>query len=161
MKTISQPEEETHDGALFRRWLRWTAKCLGITVGAGVALTSLPLAAQSVGYRNSESAPLAWQEFAFKVQASLFQRLSAGDETTQEFHRRLEEQATAGHDAQVVVVKVWVSPSGNVERLEADGLDDDTASSLRSILVRQEVGARPPFDLLQPLHLKLSLGRQN
>lgn len=160
MTTASQPEEDTH-GAAFRRWLRWTAKCLGITVGAGVALAPLQLAAQDVGYRASETAPAAWREFALKVQARFHERLSAGDEATRDFHRRLDEKATAARDAQFVRLKVWITPAGGIERLEADGLDSDMAISLRAILARQEIGTQPPSDLLQPLHLKLSLSRKN
>jgi len=148
-------------GALFRRWLRWTAKSLGITVGASVALTSLPSAAQDVGYRASETAPIAWREFALKVRARFHERLSADDEVMREFHRRLEEKVAATRDAQFVTLRVWVTPAGSVEYLEADGLDNDMTVSLRGILIRQEIGLRPPPDLLQPLHLKLSLSRRN
>ena len=160
MSAKNRPEQDKH-GAPFRRWLRWTGKYLGITIGAGAALTLLPLPAQDVTYRASESAPIAWREFALKVQARLHERLSAGDEVTQVVHRRLEEQANSAGDAQFLVLKVWVTPSGRVERLDADELDSETATSLRGILVQQEVGATPPSDLLQPLHLKLSLGRPN
>lgn len=158
MTPVRRPEENVGYSAV-QRWLRWTAKCLGITVGAGMALTSLPAASQSVDYRASQNAPATWREFAIKVQARLQERLATEDDSVRRLHRELEDRAAAASETQFIVLKAWVSSAGHVERLEFDGFDDDLSTMLRGILGWQEVGAAPPIDLLQPLHLKLSLRR--
>jgi hypothetical protein len=46
---------------------------------------------------------------------------------------------------------------GKVNRVEFDGIDDpDAINELRALLIDGNVGAPPP-EMLQPLHLRLSL----
>ena len=59
-----------------------------------------------------------------------------------------------------VIAKVWISETGRVDRLDFVGLDEQTSNSLRTHLMRGFLSAPPP-DMLQPLHLKLSLGQAN
>jgi hypothetical protein len=47
-------------------------------------------------------------------------------------------------------------PDGKIERVESDGLDPVAAISLRALLAGEGVGV-PPSDMLQPLHLRLTL----
>jgi hypothetical protein len=92
------------------------------------------------------------------VQTRLRERLAVDDEGTQQLHRRLEER-TSEAAAQVIVAKVWMTSTGSIEHLEFDGVDGEIAATLRGILAQQEIGGAPPADMLQPLHLKLSLQR--
>lgn len=70
--------------------------------------------------------------------------------------------AIAKHQKQspeILVARTWISSKGEVERLEFSGLDldDDTvAIYLRTRLASVVVGP-PPSNMLQPLHLRLSL----
>jgi hypothetical protein len=55
------------------------------------------------------------------------------------------------------VLRTWVLADGSVNRVEFTGIDDRKAvDELRALLVDGNVGAPPP-EMLQPLHLRLSL----
>jgi hypothetical protein len=113
--------------------------------------------AQDTAYRSASAAPASWQEFAKQLQVRFAQRLVSDDEGAAKFRDYLTKRAEAGITPLKPGVRVWVLPNGKVERLEFDGLgDDDVAVNLRALLMRGNVGA-PPADLLQPLHLRLSL----
>lgn len=144
--------------SLLQRWLGMIAACLGLAGGTGLAAGTIPAVAEGRDYRASESAPAAWREFALKVQTRLRERLAVDDERTEQLHRRLEERAS-GEKVQFIVTKVWMTPTGSIERLEFDDVDGEIAVTLRGILARQEIGSAPPPGMLQPLHLKLSLQR--
>jgi hypothetical protein len=123
----------------------------------GVGASRLPAAAQDVNYRSAAAAPAAWQEFAKRLQGAFQDRLAADEEV------RLFQDYTAKHSgaasttALALVVRTWVLPDGKVERIEFDGLDDDNlAVRLGALLALGNVGVPPP-DMLQPLHLRLSL----
>jgi hypothetical protein len=61
---------------------------------------------------------------------------------------------------ETVVVMAWVRPDGQVERVAFAPLKDKQANDdLKAILTRGNIGEPPPPDLLQPVHLRLSLRR--
>ncbi len=141
-------------------WWKRTFWSLGAVTGLfGASFgAKTPAAAQNVEYRAVSVAPASWQEFAKQVQIRFQQRFAADDEGAAKFRDYLTKRASDGNaKALKPAVRVWVLPNGKVERLEFDGLDDDdVAVNLRAVLMRGGVGTPPP-DMLQPLHLRLSL----
>jgi hypothetical protein len=111
--------------------------------------------AQSVDFKPVAEAPGAWRAFAAELQGRLQDRLASDNEATRQFHEFME-QSGKGTQASVVI-RTWVAPSGKVERVEFDGVDDaSVAVSLRAVLASTTVSAPPP-DMSQPLRLRLAL----
>jgi len=128
-----------------------------LTAAAGAGTTSA--AAQGGDYRSAAAAPVAWQQFATQLQGRFQQRLAADDEAARRLQDYMARRAAGAEAAApfTLPVRAWVLPDGQIERIEFDGFDDDAAAvNLRSILASADAGVPPP-DMLQPLHLRLSL----
>jgi hypothetical protein len=142
-----------------RRRLGWWAALLAL-VGATSDVPRFGLstvAAQPEVHRLAAQAPPSWQEFAQQLQSKLVQRLATRAEAVGRLANQMAGGAdTDGAEPRTVTARVWVSRDGKIERLEFDGLDDATAKELRTLVSRDEVG-QPPPDMLQPIHLRLSL----
>jgi hypothetical protein len=131
------------------------AALLGL-VGAVTDVTGLGAStamAQAEIYRSADAVPASWRDFALHLQRQFQERLAADDKTT---GKLTQAMTRAGTSPATVTVQVWVSPAGQVERLAFDDLDGETSTALRSVLGGRDVGLPPP-DMLQPLHLRLSL----
>jgi hypothetical protein len=141
-------------------WWKRAFRSFGAVSGlfAAVSAGTSVATAQDTAYRSASAAPVSWQEFAKLVQTRFQQRFAADDEGARKFRDYLTKRAADGSATPLKPsVRVWVLPDGKLERLEFDGLDDDdVAVTLRAILMRGDIGA-PPQDMLQPLHLRLSL----
>jgi hypothetical protein len=140
-------------------WWKRVFWSLGVATGlfgTGFGAGTSTVIAQD--YRSASAAPASWQEFAKQVQTRFQQRFAADDEGARKFRDYLTKRAADGSATPLKPgVRVWALPDGKVERLEFDGVaDDDVAVNLREILMHDDVGA-PPQDMLQPLHLRLSL----
>lgn len=140
-----------------KRLLSAALGCFGLSLGMGQVVGSAPSAAQPMDYHAGTTAPAAWRDFARLLQARLQQRLATDDASTRYVHRLLEDRAATDTDLTMIVAKVWVAGSGQIERVEFDGVDDDVAVALRNAIGRQSVGSTPPSEMLQPVHLRLSL----
>lgn len=129
-----------------------------LAAGLGAGASSVAAAAQDSDFRSASKAPVSWQEFAKQLQDRFQQRLASADEQARNFQHYMAKRGKASSTTSLtLVVRAWVLPGGQVERLEFDGLNDDAvAVDLRALLARGDVGAPPP-DMLQPLHLRLSL----
>jgi hypothetical protein len=141
-------------------WCKRLFWSLGTATGlltAGLGAKASPANSQQSDYRSAAAAPAAWQEFAKLLQNRFQQRLAADDETARRFQDDLVKVA-GGNDANppTLIVRTWILPDGKVERVEADGLDRDANVDLRTLLGGEGVGV-PPSDMLQPLHLRLTL----
>lgn len=134
---------------------------LGITIGAGTITLPTATAAQTNDYQPTDNAPATWRQFAEQVQLKFRERLATDDGSVRQLNRLLEERRAIDSNPLSVLVKVWISPVGAVERLEFDTLDTDVASNLRAILIGSSLHALPPQNMLQPMHLMLSLGQAN
>ncbi len=137
------------------RWIAGVAGCLGLMGGQVVAPVQ-PAGAQDTGYRVSQEAPRAWREFANHVRTALQVRLTADDDATRKLYQLFDDREAKGIPIQSAVTQVWVTPEGDIERLEFSGVDRDVAVILREVFARERVGVSPPPDMLQPLHLSLS-----
>jgi hypothetical protein len=139
--------------------VRWFGALAGVGLVAGgdLAASGTSASAQQANYRPSKDAPASWQDFALDLQTRLVERLAGDDDATRLLHRLLEARGTKQVSGQTIIVKVWVTTSGRIARLEFDGLDREVADALRRVFERAGVDVPPPPDLLQPLHLRLSL----
>jgi hypothetical protein len=144
-------------------WLKNLFWSLGTATGlltAGLGAQAAPQASsdsQQSDYRTAATAPAAWQEFAKQLQSQFQQRLAADEEPARRFRDDMAKLA-GGNDAAppTLVVRTWISLGGKVERVESDGLGRVAAVSLSGLFAGEDVGAPPP-DMLQPLHLRLTL----
>lgn len=125
---------------------------LGLVMMTAVAPISIPAGAQGTTYLRSTDAPVAWREFALVVKERLQAWLAQEDDPIRRFRASLE-----GRGTQTLVARVWVLENGEIARVEFDGASPSGAAELRPFLMRKSVGATPPADLLQPLHLALSV----
>lgn len=151
------------EGPLFRlrQLLRAAAGGVGISIGVGAIALPVSASAQTGDYQPNRRAPAAWLEFAEQVKLHFRQRLSGEDGPVRQFNRFLEARQQIDGGPFNVVARIWISPVGAVQRLEFDTLDIEAASNLRGILVGTSLHSPPPHDMLQPMHLMLSLGQAN
>jgi hypothetical protein len=132
------------------------AAFLGL-VGAAIEVPDLGTAAalaQSAPYQSAAQVPQSWRDYAKQLLDRLQQRLA-----DTKVAGKIADQiggGPAGSAPKVAMVRVWVSPIGKVDRLAFDDLSGDVADALRTLLRDSDVGSPPP-DMLQPVHLRLSL----
>ena len=151
-------DQRTPNGRAGSGWLRR----LLCSAGALAALSDVnaagmpPAAAEGGGYRAAGAVPAAWQEFARQLQGHFQRRLATDDEAARRIQDHMAKRAVSERAPPPLIVRAWISPIGSIERVESDGLDDVGAVTLRALLVGVDVGPPPP-DMLQPVHLRLSL----
>jgi hypothetical protein len=141
-------------------WLKRLFWSLGTATGlltAGLGAQASPTDSQRSDYRSAAAAPAAWQEFAKQLQNRFQQRLAADEGAARRFQDDMAKLAEGKNAAPpTLIVRTWILPDGKVERVESEGLDPVSAISLRTLLAGEGVGVPPP-DMLQPLHLRLTL----
>lgn len=146
-------------GGRVKRWRAAVAGRLGLAAPARKAVAPDPALRQIGSYQPSGGVPAAWRQFALAVQSGLQERLSEQDEQTRQVHRLFCAHGPMGDTlVRAVKARVWIAKTGEVARLEFDGVHEKLAIALRDVLAGYPIGAMPPSDVLQPLHLKLSLG---
>lgn len=68
---------------------------------------------------------------------------------------------TSPADVPAPRVKAWIDRSGQVTRIEIDGVDSPQArDDLRRLLLAQAIGAAPPRKMTQPVVVRLSVGAE-
>ena len=133
----------------------WLRRALG---GLGLGLLSAaPAAAQAPA---GQPVPGHWLSYAQSVSLAFEDRLgNQASETVQRLHAWLQQclQQTA-QAAPALVVRLWVAPQGQIERLEFDSLGQAQADAdLCQLLASDPLPEPPPRDMRQPLVLQLSL----
>ena len=142
-------------------WKRIVGSVAAATAGlfaAGTGADATPVTVEKSNYRPADAAPATWQAFARQLQEKIEQRLAGDDERARRFQDYLTGRP-AGADAPPVtlVLQTWISATGQLHRVELGGINDpDVLDNLRALLTGDNVGAPPP-EMLQPLHLRLSL----
>jgi hypothetical protein len=159
-QTTMNADGSHHSGsrAAWRRTLLWSLRAALSLVVCGPAAGPSNVLAQGTDYRPATAAPAAWQEFAKQLQSRFQQWLAADDERARRLQDHLARQGDrTGALVLSLVVRSWIRSDGTVDRVEFDDIDDQKiAAGLQALLVAGNVGAPPP-DMLQPLHLRLSL----
>jgi hypothetical protein len=146
------------EGRQMARWKR-VFRSIGVLTGlfaAGSWAATSSASAQEAGYRSAAGAPATWQAFAKQLQSRFEQRLAADNKDARAFQEYLAKPTGAGANPPALKVRAWIRQNGAIERLEFDGLGDDVPVDLHALLGRGDVGLPPP-DMLQPLHLRLTL----
>lgn len=134
----------------------WSFATFAGLLGGALGSAPAPVIAQGSDYRAAGAVPAAWQEFAKQLQRRFEQRLAADDDAVRRFQDEMAKRGEGDASATSLTVRTWILPSGKIERIEVDGPDRDIAANLSTLLVNGDVGS-PPADMLQPLHLRLSL----
>lgn len=140
-----------------RRWGRLRL-ALG-WLGLGLASAAAPVAATA---QTQQQVPQHWISYANLAGNQLQSSLSdPGSDTVVRLHAWM--QARMLKEGQPippapVVVRVWVAPSGKIERVAFDSLGDAQADTdLRALLTAQPLAEPPPRDMRQPMVLQLTL----
>jgi hypothetical protein len=125
---------------------------VGALVGSHAAM------AQEIGheYRASAAAPAEWGAYAQRLRSLFRDELS--DDDIMRSLATARDRAAAEKRPMTFTVRAWITGDGKIARLEFSGLDETATSAVRARLMRTDVRAAPPADMLQPIHLKLSLG---
>ncbi len=145
--------------AAFRPW-RTLRRTVAVLAGV-LSLQSggVEAHAQGASYRSPDAAPAAWGQFAKLVKQRFEERISADEPVANRFRGWLAESQGKPDGAPAsLVVRVWLSANGTVERVSFPALTNRRADDdLHAILMRGTVGEAPPADMLQPLNLRFSL----
>lgn len=144
-----------------RRPLYAIAGYLGLALGGSALALPILDSAQAVDYQASGNVPVAWRDFAARVRLQFRDQLLADSEPVRRINRLLDERGATESNPLNVVVMVWITSSGVVDRIRFVSLDEDLISGLRSALVGSDLRREPPPGMLQPMHIRLSLGRAN
>jgi hypothetical protein len=142
-------------------WKRVVSSVAAATAGlfaAGTGADASPVAVEKSNYHRADTAPARWQAFARQLQEKIEQRLAGDDEKARRFQDFLTNRpADADAPPVTLVLQAWISTAGKLQRVELAGINDpDVLANLRALLTGDKVGAPPP-EMLQPLHLRLSL----
>ncbi|WP_454909081.1 YbaB/EbfC family DNA-binding protein [Variovorax gossypii] len=128
-------------------------------LGLGLASATVPVAATA---QTQQQVPQHWISYANlagnQLQASLSDPAS---DTVVRLHAWMQERMLKEGQAAPpapVVVRVWVAPSGKVDRVAFDSLGNAQADTdLRTLLTAQPLAEPPPRDMRQPMVLQLTL----
>jgi hypothetical protein len=134
----------------------WIGALTGLLGAAPSSADAAPAAVSQNEYRPADAAPESWQVFSRQLQRR-FQEQLAADDMVQQLQDALAERARAGSAAaDVLAVRAWILPSGQIARIEFGQIAPLLTVRLRTLLSRVNVGAPPP-DMLQPVHVRLLL----
>ena len=128
-------------------------------LGLGLASATAPVAATA---QTQQQVPQHWISYANLAGNQLQSSLSdPANDTVVRLHAWMQERMVKeGQSAPPapVVVRVWVAPSGKVDRVAFDSLGDAQADTdLRTLLTAQPLAEPPPRDMRQPMVLQLTL----
>lgn len=135
-------------------WRRMWGAAAG-ALGLGLALAPpAPVQAQA-------AVPQHWISYAQLV-SNQFQAWLAdpANEAVVRLHERMQQRVleSNGSPAAPVIVRVWVSNAGVVERVTFDTLGDaQSDQDLRTVLTAKPLSEPPPSDMRQPMVLRLKL----
>jgi hypothetical protein len=143
--------------AWWKKIFRPAAAMAGLIV-AGAEAKAAPVASESGEYRSATAVPEAWQAFARRLQQKFEQQLAGDSDGARRIQDYLMRRGGAADaPALKLALRAWVLADGRVSRIEVDGMDDvGMRVELRALLMAGGIGAPPP-EMLQPLHLRLSL----
>lgn len=146
----------THRSAIAAAWRRMF-HLLG-SIGLGWSAATVPVTATSAELQ----VPQHWLSYAQLVSKQFQTWLGdSNDETVQRLHTFMQDrllQGEASRPPAPLVVRVWIAPNGQVERLDFASLGNAQADSdLRSVLSSHSLSEAPPVDMRQPMVLQLDL----
>ena len=128
-------------------------------LGLGLASATAPVAATA---QTQQQVPQHWISYANLAGNQLQSSLSdPANDTVVRLHAWMQERMLKeGQSAPPApgVGRVWVAPSGKVDRVAVDSLGDAQADTdLRPLPTAQPLAEQPPRDMRQPIVLQLTL----
>ena len=140
------------------RWSKTMHWLKRIGAGVGIAAMLTPSIAQS---QQSQQPPQHWISYAQLASNQFAAWLSdPADDTVVRLHAWMQERLLKEGQPlpPPLVTRVWVAPSGKVERLEFASLGNAQADNdLRALLMAQPLSEPPPPHMRQPMVLQLTL----
>ncbi len=158
------PADDLEGASSPRRGL-WR-KLLGrLSVGLGLAAyASVPSFAQALGQaaQPAQAIPQHWISYANLAGGQLQAALSdPANATVVLLHAWMQDRMLKESQAAPpapLIVRLWVSPGGQIERATFTPLGDVQADDyLRTLLMAQTISESPPRDMRQPMVLQLTL----
>ena len=154
------PSEVLPFSVVRTRWkntVQWLKRIgVGLGVGLGLVATLMPTEALS-----ASPLPAHWMSYAQLASNQFAAWLSdPADDAVVRLHGWMQERLLKDGPpiSSAVVARVWVAPSGKVERLELPSLGNAEADKdLRTLLTRRALSEPPPPDMRQPMVLELKL----
>jgi hypothetical protein len=142
-------------GRWYDRPARWLQAPAGRRLLAGSAMMATVLAVAQA----QQNAPAHWIAYARMTVEALQTRLNEGmDERISRLHEWLKARQGRRITPLPVVVRIWISPEGQIVRGEFESLGDREADAdLRALLLSHPALEAPPADMRQPLILQLTL----
>jgi hypothetical protein len=125
-------------------------------VAAGVLAS-----AEASAFKASNDAPAAWRDYSALVKSRVQDWLSGEDEAARRLRASLDGRGQQSGATTRFIARLWFLADGEVARAEFAGVDAAAVVELRALLLHRRIGAPPPADMLQPLHLQLSLQIEN
>jgi len=118
-----------------------------------------PTVAQNLEFRDPNSVPPSWVQFAKLVKYRFEEWIAADEPVAARFRVYLKAAAgTSDGPPASLMVRAWVNADGTIARVAFPAFGDAGATDdLRTILMHGNIGEPPPPDMLQPLHLRFSL----
>ncbi|WP_054163361.1 hypothetical protein [Rhodopseudomonas sp. AAP120] len=144
-------------------WRSRVARWLGLTLGVVAVATGARAGASSeLDERGAaQQIPEVWIDFGRRLQERIQQRLTSESEAANRLLTSMQSRATDPGAPPTIVVRVWVTADGAVERVELEGSpsEDERRDLAMAIRDAGAIGAAPAA-MPQPLRMKLSLAAQ-
>lgn len=144
---------------IVKRSINRMLKMVGV-LGVGLTVSASPVSAAQPP-ASPQPIPQHWISYAQMAGNQFEAWLSdPANDTVVRLHTWMQERMLK--DGQPLptplVVRVWVAPSGKVERVEFASLGQIQADAdLRSLMTAQSLSEPPPRDMRQPMVLQLTL----
>ncbi|MBY6239913.1 hypothetical protein [Methylosinus sp. Sm6] len=122
-----------------------------------IAAAGILAGAPAVAFKSPADAPAAWRDYAALVKSRVQDWLSGDDEPAKRLRASLDARAPERGAATRFVARLWFLADGEVTRAEFEGVEAAAAVELRALVLHRRIGAPPPADMAQPMHLQLSL----
>lgn len=145
---------------IVKRSINRMLKMVG-ALGVGLTVSATPVSAAQPSAASAQPIPQHWISYAQMAGNQFEAWLSdPANDTVVRLHTWMQERMLK--DGQPLppplVVRVWVAPSGKVERVEFASLGQVQADAdLRSLMMAQSLSEPPPRDMRQPMVLQLTL----
>lgn len=135
---------------------RLSTMLAALGVGMTVAAVQLPAA-------SAQPVPAQWIAYAQMAGTQFEAWLSdPANDTAARLHAWMQERSLQGGQPAPppLIVRVWVAPSGQVQRVEFASMGQAQADAdLRALMTTRALPAAPPPDMRQPMMLELTLHR--
>jgi hypothetical protein len=155
--TAMRRTTEATAGAM-RRFACWLRAMVGVRRSARAGFAGATLAMAAIVAPAPSPPPAHWLAYAQWAGSELQTRLSVGEEPQLvQLLAWLQRQRQRDAQPIPIVLRIWISPQGRIDRSEFTSLGAAQADRDLHALVEATPLPSPPPDMLQPLVLRLTL----